>query len=173
MDGMDAADIFAQFFGDTMFSFDPSGTGPRRRGGKSEDSIIPYEVSLEDLYNGKAVKMNMEKEIVCGLCKGCFAFADLISNAHLEDCSFRSGARGNAKPKTCVTCKGRRWISVQSQVRTHIRCDMMTLSTFSLLPDIPLSNRDIKDKMSFLWRFWREAEGQRPVCNLDHGSPIT
>ena len=70
MDGMEAADIFAQFFGETIFTFDPSGEGPRRRRRKGEDSIIPYEVTLEDLYNGKTVKMNMEKEVVCGLCKG-------------------------------------------------------------------------------------------------------
>lgn len=57
-------------FGGGGFSF-AFGGGPgsaRPRGG--EDSVIPYEVTLEDLYNGKHVKMNMEKEIVCGGCKG-------------------------------------------------------------------------------------------------------
>ncbi len=32
-------------------------------------------MTLEDLYNGKSVKMNMEKEIVCGICKGYVEFA--------------------------------------------------------------------------------------------------
>lgn len=70
MDGMDPADIFTELFGASMgfgFDFGPS-RGPRRR--KGQDSNIPYEVSLEDLYNGKTVKMNMEKEVVCGTCKG-------------------------------------------------------------------------------------------------------
>ena len=70
MDDMDAADIFAQFFATPMFSFDPTADGPRRRKGKGEDSVIPCEVALEDLYSGKVVKMNMEREIMCGLCKG-------------------------------------------------------------------------------------------------------
>lgn len=72
MGGMDPADIFAELFGASMggFGFDhgPS-RGPRRS--KGQDSNIPYEVTLEDLYNGKTVKMNMEKEVVCGICKGC------------------------------------------------------------------------------------------------------
>ena len=71
--GMDPADIFAELFGASMgfggFDFGPGMRGPRRT--KGQDSNIPYEVTLEDLYNGKTVKMNMEKEIVCGLCKGC------------------------------------------------------------------------------------------------------
>ena len=65
-------DIFAQFFGgNPMFGFDfgPDGGHGRRRG-KGEDSVIPYDVTLEDLYNGKTVKMNMEKEVVCNSCKG-------------------------------------------------------------------------------------------------------
>lgn len=71
-----AAEMFAEMFGAGMhFGFDfgqGSGFsfgGPRRRT-KGDDSVIPYDVTLEDLYNGKSVKMNMEKEIVCSVCKG-------------------------------------------------------------------------------------------------------
>ena len=65
----DAADMFAQFFGGgtTFFDF-AGGPGPHRR--KGEDTEIPYQVTLEDLYNGKSVKMNMEKEVICGTCNG-------------------------------------------------------------------------------------------------------
>jgi DnaJ family protein A protein 2 len=72
MDGMGAADIFAQFFGGAgmEFGFD-FGPGAGRRRGKGEDTTVPYEVTLEDIYNGKTVKLNMEKEVVCGICKGC------------------------------------------------------------------------------------------------------
>lgn len=68
---MDPADIFSELFGGMHFGFDfggPGGGGPRRS--KGEDSTIPYDVTLEDLYNGKSVKMNMEKEAVCSMCKG-------------------------------------------------------------------------------------------------------
>lgn len=78
MDGLNASngmpgmnDIFAQFFagGGNSFGFDfGPGHGGRRRG--KGDDVLNYDVTLEDLYNGKSVKMNMEKEVVCVLCKG-------------------------------------------------------------------------------------------------------
>jgi DnaJ homolog subfamily A member 2 len=119
---MDPADIFAHFFGETMFTFGPSGGGPGRRRGKGEDSVIPYEVTLEDLYNGKTVKMNMEKEIVCSQCKGYFSLSNHINVIPLMLSLPRSGARGHAKPKPCVTCEGKGWNFVQSQVRICIGC---------------------------------------------------
>lgn len=85
MNGMDPADMFAQFFGETMFSFGPGAGGRRRQQGKGEDSVIPYEVTLEDLYNGKTVKMNMEKEAVCGQCKGYHVY---ISSHHRHPNTF-------------------------------------------------------------------------------------
>ncbi|KAI0768127.1 DnaJ C terminal domain-containing protein [Trametes elegans] len=103
--GMDPADIFAELFGASMgFGFDHGQSrGPRRT--KGQDSHIPYEVTLEDLYNGKTVRMNMEKEVVCGICKG-------------------TGAKGNAKPKPCVKCEGKGWTTVTtalgpSRLGTH------------------------------------------------------
>ncbi|KAG6854393.1 hypothetical protein C0991_007384 [Blastosporella zonata] len=94
--GFDAADIFAQFFqgGGGMF-FDPAGPGAGKRGRGAE--VIPHEVTLEDLYNGKSVKMNMEREALCGQCHG-------------------SGGKGNAKPKTCVNCEGKGFTIVHTQV---------------------------------------------------------
>ena len=65
----DAADMFAQFFGGGATFFDFGGGEPRRH--KGQDTEIPYDVTLEDLYNGKSVKMNMEREIICGTCQGC------------------------------------------------------------------------------------------------------
>ncbi|KAF8842070.1 DnaJ-domain-containing protein [Paxillus ammoniavirescens] len=92
----DAADMFAQFFGGgaTFFDF-AGGPGPRKR--KGEDTEIPYDVTLEDLYNGKSVKMNMEKEIICGSCSG-------------------SGTRGSAKAKECSHCEGKGWTFTQTQI---------------------------------------------------------
>lgn len=68
--GVDPNDIF-EMFGGFSFGFDPSSGGfgaSRRR--KGEDSVIPYEVTLEDLYNGKSVKMNLEKDALCSVCSG-------------------------------------------------------------------------------------------------------
>lgn len=70
---MDPSELFTQFFGaqDGTFGFDfGPGMSSGRRRGKGEDSLNPYDVTLEDLYNGKSVKMNMEKEVLCGQCKG-------------------------------------------------------------------------------------------------------
>jgi DnaJ homolog subfamily A member 2 len=58
-------DIFFQY----AFSGFDLGGGPRRRN-KTEDSVHPYEVSLEDLYNGKTVKMNLERDVICSACHG-------------------------------------------------------------------------------------------------------
>lgn len=65
--GMDPADLFEFFSNGFSFGFGEN-FGARRNTG--QDSIIPYEVTLEDLYNGKQVKMNMEKEVLCSVCKG-------------------------------------------------------------------------------------------------------
>jgi len=105
MDGMDAADMFAQFFassgGGMKFGFD-FGAGPSHRKSKGENTVIPHPVTLEELYNGKTLKLNLEKEAVCGSCKG-------------------SGARGGAKPKTCGSCTGRGWTTAQTSQGSHLR----------------------------------------------------
>ncbi|KAI6122172.1 hypothetical protein EDD16DRAFT_1894626 [Pisolithus croceorrhizus] len=90
----DPAEMFAQFFGNANF-FDFTGGAPSRR--KGENTEISYDVTLEDLYNGKSVKINMEKEVICATCNG-------------------SGARGNAKPKECSRCDSKGWIFTQTQI---------------------------------------------------------
>ena len=66
--GMDPNDIF-EMFGGFSFDFGSGGFGaPKRK--KGQDSVIPYEVTLEDLYNGKSVKMNLEKDALCSVCSG-------------------------------------------------------------------------------------------------------
>lgn len=71
--GMNADDLFAQFFGAAGasfgFDFGPGSGGPNRKR-KGQDEVVPYDVTLEDLYNGKTVKINMEKDVTCGVCKG-------------------------------------------------------------------------------------------------------
>jgi DnaJ family protein A protein 2 len=111
--GMDPNDIF-QMFGGFSFGFDsgPGGFGSTRRK-KGQDSVIPYEVTLEDLYNGKSVKMNLEKDALCSVCSGSVPSSSRICGA---DPPVSSGAKGNAKPKKCVKCEGKGWTFVHSQV---------------------------------------------------------
>ncbi|CCI48832.1 unnamed protein product [Albugo candida] len=77
--GADASDLFSQFFKG----------GSRRRTGpqKGEDLTHPLKVSLEDLYNGKTVKLAVNRDVLCSRCDG------------------RGGAEG--AEKTCDTCQGR------------------------------------------------------------------
>ncbi|KAJ7650673.1 hypothetical protein FB45DRAFT_888457 [Roridomyces roridus] len=99
MGGVDPADIFAQFFGPGAsgggmnFGFD-FGAGPSRRRGKGEDTVIPHSVTLQDLYNGKTLKLSLEKEAVCGTCQG-------------------TGGKSGAKPKPCAICDGKGWTTAQ------------------------------------------------------------
>jgi DnaJ-class molecular chaperone len=66
---MDPSEVFAQFF-ETGFSFDfGPGSGFGQGRGKKQD-VITQEVTLEDLYNGKSIKMDLQREVVCAQCKG-------------------------------------------------------------------------------------------------------
>lgn len=76
--GHPGADIFSQMFGGGM----------RQRGPqKGEDLTHPLKVSLEDLYNGKTVKLAVNRDVLC------------------EGCSGRGGPEG--AETTCNTCNGR------------------------------------------------------------------
>jgi DnaJ family protein A protein 2 len=59
-------EAFAQFFNGFGFSFDFGGS-PRSQ---TNDSLIPLDVTLEDVYNGKTIKLSLEREVICGGCKG-------------------------------------------------------------------------------------------------------
>lgn len=78
--GGDAHDVFAQMFG--------GGGGRRPRGPqKGEDIKYPVKVSLEDLYNGKTVRLAISRNKPCGDCDGV-------------------GGKPGAE-KTCDVCSGR------------------------------------------------------------------
>jgi DnaJ family protein A protein 2 len=100
--------LFSGRFG---FDFGMGGAGSRRPR-KGEDSIIPCEVTLEDLYNGKSIKLMMEREIVCHSCKG-YAFLSFTCKNLTES---STGAKGKAKPKKCVRCDGKGWSMTNTQV---------------------------------------------------------
>lgn len=115
-------EFFSQFFagggpGGPQFGFDfgPGGFGAAR--GTSRDEVVPYDVKLEDLYNGKTVHLNLEKTVPCPTCSG-------------------SGAKTGAKPKPCVKCEGNGYTHVHSSVRlgvciqlSHIECICSSVPT--------------------------------------------
>lgn len=65
---MDPDDFLSELFG-SGFSFEFGAPGARKPK-QQQDSVIDYEVTLEDLYKGKHVKMNMEKDVLCSVCHG-------------------------------------------------------------------------------------------------------
>jgi DnaJ homolog subfamily A member 2 len=83
--GMNAEDLFAQFFGGGFFGGNGGGRsrGPR----KTEDMSFSLQVTLEELYKGKTAKIAVQRKIICTKCSG------------------RGGKEGAVK--TCGTCQGR------------------------------------------------------------------
>jgi DnaJ family protein A protein 2 len=76
--GGDPHDIFSAFFGG----------GRRERGPKKgEDLVHPIQVDLENLYNGKTVKLSLTRDIICTTCKG-------------------SGSKNPGADTTCQSCEG-------------------------------------------------------------------
>ncbi|KAF9183887.1 DnaJ- protein scj1 [Haplosporangium sp. Z 767] len=77
----DPFDIFAQFFGG----------GSRHQHAEQErrgpEIHMDLEVTLEELYNGKSIEIEVSKQIVCPHCSG-------------------SGARSSEDVVTCSTCQG-------------------------------------------------------------------
>jgi DnaJ family protein A protein 2 len=107
-------DILNQFFGGMQFGFEFGPGGPGRRAGRGEDTVVPYDVTLEDLYNGKTVKLDMEREVLCTTCKGYTSL--LFTRCSLNAAILSSGCRGNAKPKKCAKCEGHGFTFVQRRV---------------------------------------------------------
>ncbi|KAI5806973.1 hypothetical protein EDC01DRAFT_699917 [Geopyxis carbonaria] len=71
--------------------------GRPRRQQRGADVQQEYEVTLEELYKGKTVKLASTRNKLCGTCSG-------------------SGGKEKAKPKKCAACSGRGWIQTARQV---------------------------------------------------------
>ena len=84
--GMNAEDLFSQFFGGgglgSMFGGGMRDTGPKR----ARTIHHVHKVSLEDIYNGKTSKLALQKSVIC------------------PDCEGRGGKVGAVK--TCTGCGG-------------------------------------------------------------------
>lgn len=86
MFGGGSGGIFSNFFGH-------GGHGRRRGPRKGQATAQALSVTLEDLYNGKTMKMQLTKKVVCKTCKGV-------------------GGKNGAQT-TCQKCKGKGRIMVQ------------------------------------------------------------
>ena len=95
--GFDDGDEEDGYYGGPRFSFDSSGPSRRPKPSRGPDTEVRYEVTLEEVYRGKRVVMNLERDRTCGHCKG-------------------SGARAGAKPATCGTCQGKGAVYTQRHV---------------------------------------------------------
>ncbi|PGH19193.1 chaperone DnaJ [Polytolypa hystricis UAMH7299] len=85
--GMNAEDIFAQFFGGGGAFGGMFGGGMRETGPKKARTIHHvHKVSLEDIYRGKVSKLALQKSVICPGCDG------------------RGGKEGAVK--TCTGCSG-------------------------------------------------------------------
>ncbi|KAI9729121.1 MAG: hypothetical protein M1828_000206 [Chrysothrix sp. TS-e1954] len=85
---MDMEDILNMFgMGGGMPGMGGMGGVPRRPR-RGEDDVNEQELTLEELYKGKAIKFNNTKNVVCSHCKG-------------------SGGKEKVQPKKCGTCDGK------------------------------------------------------------------
>ena len=100
-------DLFAQMFGGAGFGFGgPGGAGASfdTRGGqprgprRGRDFDIAKEISLEDAYMGKTIHVKLERNKLCGQCKGT------------------GGKKGGVKVK-CGRCAGKGNVFEDRQVR--------------------------------------------------------
>jgi len=124
-DAFEPSDLFRMFFGG-------GGRGGRARGGKrkGKDVAIAFSVTLEDLYNGKQTKFNLDKTVLCKTCAGkgttkngasakcdnCHGRGIVIKMRHIgfgmvqqiqEQCSACGGSGEMIKPKDrCPDCFG-------------------------------------------------------------------
>ncbi|KAI5297414.1 hypothetical protein KEM56_004838, partial [Ascosphaera pollenicola] len=68
--GMNAEDLFSQFFGGSPFG-SMFGGGMRDPGPKKARTIHHvHKVSLEDIYRGKTSKLALQKSVICAACEG-------------------------------------------------------------------------------------------------------
>jgi DnaJ-class molecular chaperone len=66
----DLSDLFFHMFGAGMYPGGGGGGASYGRGNRSPDAEKDFEVTLEELYKGKQVKMMSKRKVVCPTCQG-------------------------------------------------------------------------------------------------------
>ncbi|KAH8557015.1 hypothetical protein BGW37DRAFT_475182 [Umbelopsis sp. PMI_123] len=86
-------DIFHQFFG--------GGGNARHQERKGPDMKLEIEVTLEELYHGKSVEVDVSKQVVCDHC-------------------FGTGAENSDDVVTCPSCQGKGFMIYEMQLGPHM-----------------------------------------------------
>lgn len=103
------ADDFYNFF-NNMNGGPPGASQQRQRANKTEDAELEVSVTLEDLYNGKVVKITSTRNIICPSCDG-------------------SGSKKKAVTKVCAACRGEGYTTKIKRVgpglvsQFHVDCE--------------------------------------------------
>ncbi|KAM9934426.1 hypothetical protein OXX80_005987 [Metschnikowia pulcherrima] len=104
------ADDFYSFFSNMNGAPPPRAGKQKARAQKTADAEMEVEVSLEDLYKGKTVKITSTRNVICGGCRG-------------------SGARKKAVPRVCTACNGQGYTTKIKRVgpglvsQFHVDCE--------------------------------------------------
>ncbi|KAL2315005.1 DNAJ protein Xdj1 [Schizosaccharomyces pombe] len=86
--GVNLDDVLAQMFGMNFEAGGPGKNVPRDRKRRGSDVIHDYEISLEDMFKGKEVKLRATRNTLCPRCQG-------------------RGGKRFAKEKPCLSCDGK------------------------------------------------------------------
>jgi len=139
--GMDPQDLFSQLFGGGGGGFFGGGgrqQGPRR----TKDLVHRVHVSLEDLYKGKVTKLALNRNVVCGkcrgkggkegavqTCRGCSGRGVRVTLRQMgpmiqqmqSQCDECSGSGEIINPRDrCQTCKGKKVNQEKKFLEVHI-----------------------------------------------------
>lgn len=119
--GMNAEDLFSQFFGGGGGFGGMFGGGMREQGPKKARTIHHvHKVSLEDIYKGKVSKLALQKSVICPKCEG------------------RGGKEGAVR--TCSGCNGQGMKTMMRQMGPMIQRFQ------TVCPDCNGEGEIIKDK---------------------------
>ncbi|XP_044751473.1 dnaJ homolog subfamily A member 2-like [Coccinella septempunctata] len=110
-------DFLSHIFGGGLFGgFSPFGGpmgGMRQRRQRTEDTVHPLKVSLEDLYNGKTSKLQLNKNVICKKCSGKGSKNGNVVRCHTcRGCGIKTTIRhlgpgfAQQSQSTCTDCNG-------------------------------------------------------------------
>ncbi|GFY69897.1 dnaJ homolog subfamily A member 2 [Trichonephila inaurata madagascariensis] len=139
-DGGMADDLFSHLFGGGLFGMGMGGSRRRKRG---EDTVYPLKVTLEDLYNGKTSKLNLNKTVICKACDGLGGRAGAVNRCtscqgrgfkvgyrqlgpgmvqHMQTACSDCNGEGEIlnERDRCKVCKGKKIVQETKRLEVHV-----------------------------------------------------
>ncbi|GFU37189.1 dnaJ homolog subfamily A member 2 [Nephila pilipes] len=140
--GMAADDLFSHLFGGGLFGMG-MGMGGSRRRKRGEDTVYPLKVTLEDLYNGKTSKLNLNKTVICKACDGLGGRAGAVNRCsacqgrgikvsyrqlgpgmvqHMQSACSDCNGEGEVlnERDRCKVCKGKKIVQETKRLEVHV-----------------------------------------------------